>query len=492
MNDDIKFISNFEINENFEFELKKFIYKKSYYEFFKEAFKVLHPGELYSDNWHVKLICDRLQVEVLRITQHKIKKKDLIINVPFRSSKSMIVSVIFLPWVWVTYPSIKFIYVSYSENLALEHAQFSKNLINSDWYQSFFGDCFKMNRSEDSKHFYANTNGGFRKSTGTGGQITGSGADFLIVDDGQNPKRAASQKERKNTTDFWDYTLYSRLNQLDIGIRINVQQRLHEKDLTGHLLDTNPDQYELIKIPAEITDKSQPVPLELENFYNQKLFWHTRFSKTILENYLRTLGSLQYAGQLQQLPAPEEGNIIKRSWFDIISVEDIIRDIDESPVNYYLDTAETEKQEGDFTSIVTCFKKDNCLYIMDVVEYQLDFWKSCNFIKDYVFKMNYSKNSKIKIEPKSSGKSIVLQLRNTTKLNVLELPSPKDDKLTRLKSCQPVLESRRIILVDGPYIDRFLQQLCTFPNAAHDDMVDAFVYAVTDNLLEDSFDFAWI
>lgn len=482
------------IDENFELELQRFVYRKSYYQFFQEAFKILHPGELYNDNWHVKLICDRLQLEVLRITQRKTKKKDIIINVPFRSSKSMIASVIFLPWAWITYPSLKFIYVSYSENLALEHAQFSKNLINSEWYQKLFGDSFNFNRSEDSKHFYANTNGGFRKSTGTGGQITGSGADFLIVDDGQNPKRAASEKERKNTVEFWDHTLYSRLNQPEIGVRINVQQRLHDQDLTGHLIQTNPDQYELIKIPAEITQKSQPVPAELIQYYKNGLFWPTRFSKKILDNYLKTLGSLQAANQLQQETSPEEGNLVKRAWFDVIQPDQVTRDINLEPVHFYLDTAETEKQAGDFTAICTCFKKDNCLYILDVVRYKKEFHASVKFINDYVYRMRYSNNSTIKIEPKSSGKSIVSQLKATTRLNVQELKfkGKMDDKLTRLKSVQPILESRRVILIDGAYINLFLDSLCTFPNAVNDDDVDAFVHAVTDLLGKDDFDFMFL
>lgn len=484
-----------QIDEMFELELQRFVYKKSYYEFFKAAFVVLHPGEPYNDNWHVKLICDRLQQEVMRITQKKTKKKDIIINVPFRSAKSMIASVIFLPWTWITYPSLKFIYVSYAENLALEHAQFSKNLINSEWYQTLFGDSFNFSQSTDSKHFYANTSGGFRKSTGTGGQITGSGADFLIVDDGQNPKRAASEKERKNTVDFWDHTLYSRLNQPEIGVRINVQQRLHDQDLTGHLMATNPDQYELIKIPAEITEKSKPIPAELDKYYVDGLFWPTRFSKKILDNYLKTLGSLQAANQLQQETAPEEGNIMKRDWFDVVDPTTISRDINLEPVHFFLDTAETEKQEGDFTAIVSAFKKNNCVYILDVVRYKREFHESVKFIRDYVMRMKYTSGSKIKIEPKSSGKSIVSQLKATTQLNVTEIKFAKgkmDDKLTRLRSIQPACEARRVILVDGAYINLFLDSLCTFPNAVHDDDVDAFVYAVTDLLLVPDFDFMFV
>jgi predicted phage terminase large subunit-like protein len=483
------------IDENFEIELQKFIYKKSYYEFFKKAFTILHPGESYNDNWHVKLICSKLQEEVHRITQKKIKKNDIIINIPFRASKSMICSVIFLPWVWITYPHLKFIYVSFSESLALEHAQFSKNLIHSEWYQKFFGDCFSFNRSEDSKHFYANTNGGFRKSVGTGGAITGSGADFLFCDDAQNPKKAASEKERKNTIDFWNNTLYSRLNQPDIGVRINIQQRLHDQDLSGHLLATNRDQYELIKIPAEITEKSKPEPVELSKNYIDGLFWSTRFSKKILDNYLKTLGSLQYANQLQQETAPEEGNLVKRSWFDIIDAEEITRDVVNEPVHFFVDTAETEKQAGDFTAIVACFKKNNCLYILDVVRYKKEFHESVKFIKDYVFKMRYSESSTIKIEPKSSGKSIVSQLKATTMLNVQEIKLEKgrmEDKLTRLHAIQPLLESRRIILVQGAYINLFLDSLCTFPNAKHDDDVDAFMYAVSDQLGKPDFDFLFI
>lgn len=482
------------IDSNFELELQRYVYKKSYYEFFKKAFEILHPSELYSDNWHTKLLCDRLQQEVLRIHRRELRKKDLIINVPFRSSKSMIVSVMFLPWVWITYPNFKFIYVSYSENLALEHAQFSRNLIASEWYQTLFGNCFTYSSSEDSKHFYANTAGGYRKSTGTGGQITGSGADIVVIDDGQNPKRAASEKERKNTIDFYDHTLYSRLNQPEIGIRINVQQRLHDQDLTGHLLFTNPEQYDLIKIPAQITEKSKPIPSELTKYYKDGLFWPGRFSKRILENYEKTLGSLQAANQLQQETAPEEGNLVKRSWFEVLSSSEVVRDVNESPLHFYLDTAETEKQTSDYSAMTVCFKKNNTLYILDIVQWKKEFYETCKFIVDYVHRMGYGSSSKIKIEPKSSGKSIVSQLKATTQLNVMEIKykGKMDDKLTRLKSIQPILESKRVVFLEGKYVGRALDQICTFPNSSHDDMFDTFVYAVEDQLGTNDFDFTFL
>ena len=485
-------LKKFDLDENFEHELEKFIYKKSYYEFFKKAFEVLHQGETYNDNWHIQYICDRLQDEVLRITQKKPRKKDLIINVPFRSSKSMITTIIFPVWCWINYPHLKFICVSYAESLALEHAQRSKDLINSGWFQNMFGDSFKMSRFQDSKEFFQNTSGGFRKSVGTGGAVTGSGADFIILDDPQNPKKAASLVERTTTINYYSHTVFSRLNNPETGIRIIIQQRLNALDLSGFLIETNIDNNELICFPAEITDKNKPTPIECSKNYQDGLFWKSRFSKSVLGSYLKVLGSLQYAGQLQQRPAPEEGNLMKRDWFDVVKAENVTRDINLHPINFYLDTAETEKQEGDFTAIVACFKKDNCIYILDVVLYKKEFYQSCEFIREYVYKMRYTSSSKVKVEPKSSGKSIVSQLKATTKLNVQELKPPTDDKLTRVKAIQPVCETRRVILIEGAYTEKFLDSLCTFPLAAHDDDVDAFVHAVTDNLLDEGFDFGFV
>ncbi len=92
----------------------------------------------------------------------------------------------------------------------------------------------------------------------------------------------------------------------------------------------------------------------------------------------------------------------------------------------------------------------------------------------------YSQYSKVKVEPKSSGKSIVSQLRATTSLNIVELPSPKDSKLVRMSSITPMLESRRVKLLKGNYLTPFMSNLKVFPNGKHDDDVDAFIHCVED------------
>jgi predicted phage terminase large subunit-like protein len=104
----------------------------------------------------------------------------------------------------------------------------------------------------------------------------------------------------------------------------------------------------------------------------------------------------------------------------------------------------------------------------------------------------YSNGSKIKIEPKTAGKSIVSQLKATTMLNVIELDSPKDDKITRVSAISPICEAKRVKFVRGAYLEKFIEQLVTFPNAKHDDMTDVFAYAVEDLLASTGFDFAFL
>ena len=484
----------------FEKQLKKRIYAQSYYEFFKVAYAVLLPGEPYSDNWHIKYLCDRLEQEVHRIIERRVKKKDIIINIPFRAAKSLIVTQCFNAWAWTIDPTLKFICVSFSGTLALEHATFCRNLIYSNWYQELWGDTVQFAPDQNATGHYALKAGGFRKSVGAGGQVTGSGCDIIISDDIISPKMAASEVERKNNLDFYKLTLYSRLNQLELGVRINVQQRVHEEDLSGHLVETNPDKYEHICIPVAVDmnnlEKENLKPKELIKYFSKDgLFWDGRFSKSVIDEYTKTLGSRAAAGQLYQRPAPKDGDMVKSEWFDIIDPYTLQRDLRLNPINFYLDTAESEEQKlnGDSTAIVSAYLKDGHIYICNIVKVKKAFHELVKYIPEFVRSNLYSEYSMVKIEPKSSGKSIVSQLKATTQLNVVELPSPKDDKIVRMSAITPTLESKRVRFLRGNYLTPFMDNLLVFPNGKHDDDVDAFIYCVEDLLTGNgNFDFAFV
>ena len=458
-----------------KFALEKKLCEMSFYEFFKAAWIVVEPAVPLSTNWHHKYICDTLQEECERIIRQEPKTKDIIINVPFRSTKSLIVTVMFPVWAWIKSPKLRFITSSYSATLSIELATKSRDIIFSDWFKKRWGDVFHIKKDQNLKERYENNHIGMRRATSVGGTVTGQGGDFLIVDDPLSPQMANSATERDNANEWYRTTFYSRLNQADIGVRIIIMQRVHEDDLSGFLLDRETRlNYKHICIPATNTDGNIK-PKSLEKFYNKDtgLFWEDRFSQKVLDDYKNALGTYGYAGQLQQTPTPLDSGMIHRDWFRI----DRFRK-DEAVVNFIIDPAYTANQKNDPSALLAYTYTENKWQIVDCVNVRKEFPELVKFIPEWVQKNGYTNKSRIYVEPKASGKSIVQTLVRETGLNVKEDKPPTKDKVARVSDISASLESGRVSLLNGKWNEEFLDQLTKFPAAKHDDMVDCLVMAV--------------
>tara|TARA_R110001583_G_scaffold69437_2_gene196891 strand:+ start:242 stop:1684 length:1443 start_codon:yes stop_codon:yes gene_type:complete len=458
-----------------KFALEKKLCEMSFYEFFKKAWHVVEPAVPLSTNWHHKYICDILQQECERIIEQKPKTKDIIINVPFRSTKSLIVTVMFPVWAWIKSPKLRFITSSYSATLSIELATKSRDIIFSDWFQKRWSESFYIKKDQNLKERYENNCVGMRRATSVGGTVTGQGGDFLIVDDPLSPQMANSAIERDNANEWYRTTFYSRLNQADIGVRIIIMQRVHEDDLSGFLLDRETrTRYRHICIPATNENKNIK-PKSLEKFYDKKsgLFWTDRFSQQILDDYKSALGSYGYAGQLQQTPTPLDSGMIHRDWFRI----DKFR-IEDSIVNFVIDPAYTANEKNDPSALLAYTYKDNKWQVVDCINVYKEFPDLVKFIVQWVQKNGYTNQSRIYVEPKASGKSIVQTLIRETGLNVKEDKPPTKDKVARVSDISASLESGRVSILNGEWNKDFLEQLVKFPAAKHDDMVDCLVMAV--------------
>jgi predicted phage terminase large subunit-like protein len=469
-------------------QIKKDVLTNSYYEFFKWAFKILHKKEKLVDNFHVKFLCDLLQEQVERIERNEPKiYEGIIINIPPRTSKSLICSVILNAWVWTRMPWAKFGCISYDDVLALTNAQYCRDILESDEFKSLFDENFELRNDANAKGYYHNNEGGYRLSKSMGSNITGFSFLFVVIDDPQNPKVAEQEVERESCIRYFEQSLFNRLTPIELGLRLIVMQRLHENDLTGYLLKKNAKDYLHICLPAAIDDNIEPKTLL--DYYQNGLLDPIRLPKNILQSFLTTLNERGYIGQYQQKPSPGEGTIFKKIWFEVIDPQLVIRNYIEEPVHFFIDPAYTEKTENDPTAILTCFKRNNQLFILDCQEIWLEFDELCKFIINYVSSYSYSEQSRIFIEPKASGKSIVQSLRNNTMLNVMEAESPDKDKVTRSYANQPIYQSQRVKLLNGAYYNNYINQLTTFPKGSHDDMVDVTNMAtktlLVDNLVED-------
>jgi len=444
-------------------------YKRSFYLFALDAFKELHNGQELTDNWHIKLICDRLQQEAERIVTKEPRNKHLLINVPPRTLKSEMVNVFFSVYCWILDPSIQFISSSYSASLSTTLSTQARRLIESDWFIAHFPEI-GISKDENTKSKYTTPQGGLRYSTSTGGTVTGMGGDIIVIDDPQNPQLARSEVERENANRFFDETLRSRLNDPDKGVFIIIMQRLHELDLTGHLLQLEPENWEYICLPAEESKDVKPAHLRAN--YVDGLLFSARLSRNVLDSFKIGLGSYGYSGQYMQLPSPDEGGILKRDWFTVTNK------LPSVTYDFFLDTAYTDKSYNDATAMLCACYYQNKVYIRSIEAVRMEFPELVEKIKQFTEANGYSSRSRIYIEPKASGKSIVQQLRRNTGLNVIEDKPPVQDKVSRVASISPIIEAGRVFLNDGRYIDSFLDECAGFPNAAHDDQVDTLVMAI--------------
>jgi hypothetical protein len=174
------------------------------YTFIHRAFLELNPNVSFSHNWHLELIAAKLDA----CRRGEIKR--LIINVPPRSLKSLSATVAFPAFVLGHDPGAQLICSSYSQDLAGKHAMDCRTLMTSSWYQGLFPT--RLAAEKHSIQEFMTTKNGFRLATSVGGVLTGRGADFLIIDDPTKPEEALSNTQRGAVNDWFDHTLYGRLN----------------------------------------------------------------------------------------------------------------------------------------------------------------------------------------------------------------------------------------------------------------------------------------
>src|SRR6201993_2159685 len=165
---------------------------------------------------------------------------------PPRHLKSHLASVAFPSWCLGRNPSAQILCVSYAQELADKLSRDCRRVIASDWYRQLFPT--RMSPQRQAVPEFETTAQGCRIATSVGGVLTGRGADIIIIDDPLKPEEALSQAQRRSANEWFDHTLYSRLNDKQTGAIILIMHRLHEDDLVGHVLAQ--EDWEVLSFPA--------------------------------------------------------------------------------------------------------------------------------------------------------------------------------------------------------------------------------------------------
>jgi len=314
--------------------------------------------------------------------------------------------------------------------------------------------------------------GGGRKTASLDGSTTGFGADVLIIDDLMKPADARSPTIRENAKNFFDETLFSRLEDKENGIIIAIQQRLHEDDIINHLLQKAA--FEHLNLPAITVDR-QSLPLYLGNTFERypgDALAPEIESLETLATIRAMVGDPAFSAQWQQDPTPPGGNRIRWEWFPTYQ-EPLLRERYEYVVQS-IDTAHSEIEGSDYSVCLTFGLKRDKWHLLDVYRRRRKYFE----LKQQILGLfERWLPDKVLIEKAGVGWSLVDDMREAVgsgRRGRIITYVPTLDKETRVEVQCAKLEQGLVWLPEtAPWRDEFRKEVLGFPNATHDDQVDA-------------------
>ena len=401
---------------------------------------------------HHKIICDAL----MRVFRGETKR--LIINIPPRYSKTELAVVNFIAWSMGQVPDAEFIHTSYAAPLAVNNSVQVRAMVQHEAYAEIFPRC---RIASDAKAHWTTNEGGVMYATGTGGTITGFGAGkdrqgfggAIIIDDPHKADEARSDVVRQSVIDWFQTTLESRKNSQDTPI-ILIMQRLHERDLSGWLLDGgNGEKWEHVCLSAIQDDGTALWP-----------------EKHDIETLRRMEAAAPYvfAGQYLQRPAPLDGGLFKPGKIQTIDA------IPAGGIRWVRGWDLASTTDGDWTAGAKLGQLEDGRYIIADMERE----RFGPDERDALIKNTAARDGKLTHvslpqDPGQAGKTQALYLTRKLAGYAVTTSPESGDKVTRAEPFASQVNVGNVLMLRGSWNDALIEEMRTFPNGTHDDQIDA-------------------
>lgn len=501
----------------------------SLYDFFVQAWNVLEPGTELVENWHLKTISAYLEAVYLG------KIKRLIINVPPRTGKSTLATIVYPCWNWLHNPYSRLLCASYSQTLAYEHSGSRRLLINSELFKTLCENRIRLRDDKNRVQEFGNTFRGSMTATSMLGTVTGKGG-YLIIDDPTSGTQANSNACREAANNAFKLNLSTRLNDKKKDPIILIQQRQHDNDLTGYLRANDsgfcylilrgicekteyfPIVNDVILDGGEIDYSDKDNPLKFYKYEAGSLLNPLRESWDDVNKLKIDLGDAGFSAQIQQEPSPDKGAILSYAPFGvyaqspnfdrfILSVDCTFKGAKTSDYVEILGIGEVIDP-----IIVNGITVNNSkYYIFSEWREQADFNRTEQAILELISSL---KPHKVIIEDKANGPAIINRLSSNPLIRYLleAYNVGRDSKESRAEAIKPILNQSRIKVpvnaystqFDGLTVEQvlsligvefkdikekdtpflyfvpdFLTEINRFPVAKYDDRVDALTQGIT-------------
>ena len=431
---------------------------------------------------HIKVISNKLK----QLEAGKIKR--LMVFLPPRSSKSVLCSKLFPAWYIGRNPEHEILTVSHSDQLSSDFGRSVRDLVNEESFQDIFKDV-SLRTDVRAAGKWKTNQGGTYYAAGVRSQIAGRGAHIAILDDVMSEEDSYSEAGRRYVKEWYPAGLRTRI--MPNGAILIINTRYHYDDLCGWLLkqEENVGDYavtpwDVVRIPAWLNEEaSELLNLPIGSSYFPE--WKPEEVLKLDEAEIKASNGARYWNALyMQDPTPDEGGLIKKKWIKWWE------DKEPPPCDFIIqtyDTAFSTKTTADFSVIQTwgifsMYDQDEHGY----ENYQSNLILLGNIKGRFEYpelrrmaQMLYKEHKPdvCMIEKKASGQSLIQDMRRAG-IPVMEY-LPDKDKVARVYAASPMMESGRVwIPKNKKWSEDLLEEMLRFPNAAHDDQVDAMTMAI--------------
>lgn len=434
-------------------------------------------------NWHHEYVCGVLE----RFVKSK-EAERLMIFMPPQHQKSTMMTEYLPAYTLGIKPNQSILLTMYNETKAAEYNRKVQRVIDNEKYAKIFPETrlntknivtnAKGNYVRNSSMFEIVGKRGFFKSVGLGSGIAGTPAKLALMDDViKSVEEAYSATYRNKTYNWYTDELEARLHN-DSKVAFTITRR-HEDDLAGRLIERDGirqegGKWEVIVLPAlkEHHNNTNDIRKNIGDALFPQLHSKERLEE-IRDNNSRTFASLY-----QQRPAPEEGEKVKKAWFQYCHEKEVPGNI---VFDLWIDGAYTKSTANDPTGLMIAGYDEltQRLYIKHAHHAYLEMPELLKLVPEYANLNGLNNLSRTYLEPKASGKTLKQMLIVSTNMNAVEIKSTliSEGKEARIQVAAPKIEAGRVTLVKGSWNDKFVSQICTFPAASHDEYVDLIGYA---------------
>lgn len=410
-------------------------------------------------NWHLEEMAKAL----MKVESGEIDR--LMILMPPRNGKSELASIRFPAWYLGRNPDKRWIGCSYGDRLALKFGRMTRELVESEIYQSIFPHT-RIKYGQAEKKNWELTEGGGYIGSGVGGGMMGEGAHILGIDDPyKSRKEADSSTIRESVWEWYKGTAYHRLEKG--GAIILTMTPWRKDDIHGKLLEemrAGGDQWTVIKFPAIATHE------EIYRRINEALF-PEKYPMDALLRIKRVIGSRNWNALYQQEPTIEEGNIFKREYWKYYKERPKIV----LKILFSWDTAFKKGEENDYSVCQAWLVGEAGYYLHDVWRDKVEYPELVKQAKNLYAK---TRANEVLVEDKASGQSLIQTLQRETRMPIIPQPV-NSDKVARANAVSPTIESGNVYIREGQkWTADFIDECADFPNGEHDDQVDSMTQAL--------------